>query len=89
MNTEFEKMRSRQKYNFSDEEIEKSLLHAKELCRKLQTMTFTDTLYRSLISDLIPSLPETSVVCPPFHCDHGNGILMGEHVFINYNCVFF
>lgn len=88
MNTEFEKMRIQQKYNFSDEEIEKSLLHAKELCRKLQTMTFTDTLYRSLISDLIPSLPETSVVCPPFHCDHGNGILMGEHVFINYNCVF-
>ena len=43
-------MRSQQKYNFSDEEL-KSLLHM-ELCRKLQTMTFTDTLYRSLIKIL-------------------------------------
>ena len=24
---------------------------------------------------------------PPVHCDHGTGIVLGENVFVNYNCV--
>ena len=35
--------------------------------------------------DLIPGIPESSTVSPPFHCDHGHGIKLGENVFINYN----
>lgn len=85
--TEFEKMRSSQLYNFSDPEIFKSLDHAKKLCARLQTVTITDDCYREMIEDLIPGIPEDSVVCPPFHCDHGNGIIIGSNVFINYNCV--
>lgn len=69
--TEFEKMRSSQLYNFSDPEIWKSLKHAKEACVRLQTMTITDDDYREVIEDLIPGIPADSVVCPPFHCDHG------------------
>jgi maltose O-acetyltransferase len=88
MKTEFEKMRGQEMYAFSDPEIYASLLHAKALCAKLQTKTMTDADYRAVIEDLIPSLPKSSAVCPPFHCDHGNGILVGEHVFINYDCIF-
>ena len=84
--TEFEKMRSRQLYDFSDPEIMASLSHAKEVCTKLQTMTITSDGYRGLIEDLIPGIPEDSTVCPPFHCDHGNGISIGRNVFVNYNC---
>ena len=36
----------------------------------------------------MPGIPETSVICPPFHCDHGDGIRLGEHVFVNANCTF-
>lgn len=84
--TEFEKMRSRQLYDFSDAEIYKSLDHAKTLCARLQTVTISDECYRGMIEDLIPGIPEDSVVCPPFHCDHGNGITVGRNVFVNYNC---
>lgn len=84
--TEFEKMRSSQLYDFSDPEIWKSLKHAKEVCVRLQTMTITDDDYRKVIEDLIPGIPADSTVCPPFHCDHGNGIRMGRNVFVNYNC---
>lgn len=84
--TEFEKMRSRQLYDFSDAEIYKSLDHAKKLCARLQTVTITDECYRGMIEDLLPGIPEDSVVCPPFHCDHGNGIAVGRNVFVNYNC---
>ena len=51
-------------------------------------MSTYDEAYRGLLQDLIPGIPETSVVCPPFHCDHGDGIRLGEHVFVNANCTF-
>ena len=84
--TEFEKMRSGQLYDFSDPEILESLRHAKEACVKLQAMTITTDGYREVVADLIPGIPEDCTVCPPFHCDHGNGIRMGRNVFVNYNC---
>lgn len=83
--TEFEKMRSQELYDFSDPEILQSLKHAKEACARLRTMTITTGGYREAIEDLIPGIPEDSTVCPPFHCDHGNGIRMGRNVFVNYN----
>ena len=86
--TEFEKMRNREMYYFSDPEIYKSLDHAKKVCTRLQTMNIADNGYRDVIEDLIPDIPYTTKVCPPFHCDHGSGIILGEHVFVNYNCVF-
>lgn len=85
--TEFEKMRSERLYDFSDAEILASLAHAKEVCARLQMLTIDSREYRELIQELIPGIPDDSTVCPPFHCDHGNGIRMGHHVFINYNCV--
>ena len=84
--TEFEKMRSQQLYDFSDPEIFASLEHAKEVCTRLQTMTITSDGYREVIEDLVPGIPEDSVICPPFHCDHGNGLKIGRNVFVNYNC---
>lgn len=87
MKTEFEKMRSQELYYFGGGEIMQSLVHAKELCRRLREMTINDAGYRALIEELIPGIPASSVVCPPFHCDHGNGIIIGSNVFINYNCV--
>lgn len=87
MKTEFQKMRSQELYYFTDPEIEASLEHAKELCTRLQTLTLSSPDYRSVIEELIPGIPKDSAVCPPFHCDHGNGITIGHNVFINYNCV--
>lgn len=57
MKTEFEKMRSQELYDFSDEEIEKSLIHAKKTCARLQTMTIFDDDYQEVLSDLIPGVP--------------------------------
>lgn len=87
MKTEFEKMRSTELADIADAEIQQSLIHAKRLCGKLQAMNMYDEDYRATLEELIPGVPKTSTVCPPFHCDHGNGITLGEHVFINYHCV--
>ena len=87
MKTEFEKMRSREEYCFGGGEVLQSLVRAHDLCRRLSAMTISDEAYRPLIEQLIPGIPASSVVCPPFHCDHGHGIIMGENVFVNYDCV--
>ena len=87
MKSEMEKMRGGELYCFSDAEMLVSLRHAKAVCARLQTVSIMDDVYRGLIEELIPGIPADSVVCPPFHCDHGTEITLGEHVFINYNCV--
>lgn len=86
MKTEYEKMRSEELYDFSDPEIARSLDHAKDACLKLSAMTLTTPGYRETIRDLIPDIPDSSAICPPFHCDHGTGIHIGENTFLNYNC---
>ena len=87
MKTEFEKMRSRELYCFADKEVDASAVHAKKLCAKLATMTIYDDNYREVMEDLIPGFPKSANLCPPFVCDHGSGIIIGENVFINHNCV--
>lgn len=87
MKTEFEKMRNSELYYFTDPEIENSLIHAKKVCAQLQSMSICDSDYRQVMESLIPNMPKSAVICPPFHCDHGNGIVLGENAFLNYNCV--
>ena len=87
MKTEYEKMRSQELYYFSDPEIHASLIHAKKVCARLRSMTIYDEDYRQVIEELIPGIPQNTTICPPFHCDHGTGIILGENVFMNYDCI--
>lgn len=85
---ELEKMRNGMLSDFTAPEIQESFRHCKMLLAKFRTMSTYDTDYRTILEDLIPGIPKTSVIMPPFHCDHGNGIRLGEHVFVNANCTF-
>ena len=87
MKTEYEKMRSQELYYFSDPEIHASLVHAKKVCARLRSMTIYDEDYRQVIEELIPGIPQSTTICPPFHCDHGTGIILGQNVFMNYDCI--
>lgn len=82
-----EKMRNGELYSFADPDVASSIEHAQRLCARLRTMTVYDSDYREVMNELIPNMPDSSMICPPFHCDHGTGILLGENVFINYNAV--
>ena len=78
-------MRNAELYSFADPEVNASIARAQQLCARLRTMSIHDDGYRALMEELIPGFPKTALVCPPFHCDHGHGIVLGEGVFINYN----
>ena len=86
MTTEIEKMRSEEPYSYAAPEVAQSISRAQRLCAKLQTMTIADRDYRETIQELIPGMAPTACICPPFHCDHGHGISIGEGTFINYSC---
>ena len=85
---EIDKMRNSQLADMEKPEIQASFIHAKKL------VPITDDEYiRMMVSgkcwkELVPGIPSTSVICPPFYCDHGHGIRLGEHVFVNANCTF-
>ena len=40
-----------------------------------------------LLAELIPSAGEGLWIEPPFYCDYGTNITLGEKVFFNFNCV--
>lgn len=82
------KMRSGELADMSAPELQVRFEHAKKLLARMRCLSTYDETYRGLLEELIPDLPATSVICPPFHCDHGDGIRLGEHVFVNANCTF-
>ena len=59
-----------------------------KLVAQLRMMSTYDDGFREVLEELVPGIPSTSVICPPFYCDHGHGIRLGEHVFVNANCTF-
>lgn len=89
MNDELSKMRNGEWVTLSDKEIRLSLKRTKELVHRLNTQTYLHSSeYRKIIKELVPFLADTSDICPPFFCDYGDGIRIGEHSFVNVNCTF-
>lgn len=88
MKTEIDKMRNEELSDMSVPEIQESFLHCKKLIARMRSMSTYDDGFRELLENLVPGIPKTSVICPPFYCDHGHGIRLGEHVFVNGNCTF-
>ena len=85
---EVDKMRSSQLANTASPEIQERFKRAKKLLLKLNAMSGYEEECRSVLEELIPGIPASATICPPFCCDHGDGIRLGEHVFINSNCTF-
>ena len=86
--TEIEKMRREDLADMSDPGIQESFVRCKALLSKMCMMSIYDEGFRALLEELVPGMPSTSVICPPFYCDHGHGIRLGAHVFVNANCTF-
>ena len=86
--SEVDKMHNGQLADMSVPEMQVRFEKAKKLLARMRGLSTYDEEYRPLLEELIPDIPVTSVICPPFHCDHGDGIRLGEHVFVNANCTF-
>lgn len=85
--SEIEKMRAHELYRFDDAQVVANVERANTLCAQLSAMTINDAAYRPLLEQLVPGIPPSSAINPPFHCDHGTEITIGHHTFLNYDCI--
>jgi maltose O-acetyltransferase len=88
MRTEKEKMLAGDLYDALDKEISNERLHARLLIKRLNDTREdeVDTRVR-ILRDLIPNAGAGLWLQPPFYCDYGYNIIVGEKVFFNFNCI--
>jgi len=86
--TEKEKMLAGELYDPLDPELIRARERARDLCRDLNaTREAEQDARRSILTRLFGRVGESVWMQPPFHCDYGSNILMGERVYFNFNCV--
>ncbi|SFF04686.1 sugar O-acetyltransferase [Nitrosomonas sp. Nm166] len=88
MGIERQKMLAGELYNPLDPELVLARERARDLCRALNdTRESQQTERRRILQDLFGAGGDTVWMQPPFYCDYGSNICLGERVFFNFNCV--
>ena len=88
MSTEREKMLAGEPYDPMDAELVAARERARDLCHALNaTRDAEDETRRRILRDLFGAGGDTVWMQPPFYCDYGSNIELGERVFFNFNCV--
>lgn len=88
MLTEREKMLSGALYDPYDPDLVTARARARDLCHDLNaTRASQQVRRRHLLSELFATGGDTVLLEPPFQCDYGSNIELGERVYFNYNCI--
>ena len=86
--TEKQKMLAGELYQPGGTELQAEQATAKAwMVRYNAALAEPPTVRRELLRELLGSVGEGAVIRPPFHCDYGYNIHLGEDVFLNFNCV--
>jgi maltose O-acetyltransferase len=85
--TERQKMLAGEMYDPLDPELEAARARARDLCQDLNATRESDAeRRRRILRDLFGKGGDTVWMQPPFYCDYGSNIELGERVFFNFNC---
>ena len=88
MPSEREKMLAGELYNPLDRELVVARERARDLCQALNASIEADAEgRRRILRKLFARGGDTVWMQPPFFCDYGSNIELGERVFFNFNCV--
>jgi maltose O-acetyltransferase len=75
-------------YDPLDSELVLARDRARDLCQDLNATRERDQdVRRSILKQLFGLGGDSVRMQPPFFCDYGSNILLGERVFFNFNCV--
>lgn len=86
--SEKEKMIAGDLYNPLDSELLAARRKARLLTKQLNdTKDDEEELRKKILFDLIPQQGVSLWIEPPFYCDYGSNIKVGDKVFFNFNCV--
>src|SRR3954469_25597334 len=88
MPSEKEKMLAGELYDPLDPELVRARDRARDLCQELNaTREGQQEERRRILRELFGAGGDTVWMQPPFFCDYGSNIRLGERVFFNFNCV--
>lgn len=88
MPTEKEKMLAGALYDATDPELTAGRRNARRIVRAFNDSNAEEgSLRKQLLTELFGALGRRSFIEPPFHCDYGYNIFLGERVYMNFNCV--
>lgn len=88
MTTEREKMLGGELYNALDPDLVRERDRARNLCQALNATRESEReARRKILLQLFRKGGDTVWMQPPFFCDYGTNIELGERVFFNFNCV--
>ncbi|HEU0204315.1 MAG TPA: sugar O-acetyltransferase [Burkholderiaceae bacterium] len=88
MQNERERMLAGQPYDPLDPQLVAQRERARNLCQAINVTREADQdERRRLLIDLFGRGGDTVWLQPPFFCDYGSNIELGERVFFNFNCV--
>ncbi|HEU4654320.1 MAG TPA: sugar O-acetyltransferase [Steroidobacteraceae bacterium] len=88
METEMQKMLAGELYDAMDQELATRRNRARDLCQELNATRESDTdSRRRILTQLFGKGGDSVWMQPPFYCDYGSNIELGDRVFFNFNCV--
>lgn len=88
MKSERQKMLDGELYDPLDPELVAARVRARDLCQALNaTREAEQDERRQILSELFGAGGATVWMQPPFFCDYGTNISLGERVYFNFNCV--
>lgn len=88
MKTEKDKMLAGELYNALDTELTQMRTDARLLMLELNNGREDEPAKRlEILEKLIPNSGADLWVQPPFYCDYGSNMVLGDRVFFNFNCV--
>ena len=86
--TERDKMLAGELYDPSDPDLVARRERARDLCQALNATRESQSLERQrILSELFGKGGDSVSMQPPFFCDYGTNIELGERVFFNFNCI--
>ncbi len=88
MLTEREKMLAGEMYDPFDPDLAAARERARDLCQTLNaTREAQQDERRRILRELFGTGGDSVWMQPPFFCDYGTNIELGERVFFNFNCI--
>jgi len=88
MKSEKEKMLAGELYNGNDPHLKTERSQARLLLKKFNDSSDDQRLLRKdILKELIGGFSKGLYIEPPFYCDYGSNISVGENVYFNFNCV--
>lgn len=87
MKTEKQKMLAGELYIAADPELQADIQRAAAWMDRFNaTQTRSPEETQSLLAEGLGSVGQDCMIRPPFHCDYGYNIRLGDGVFLNFNC---